>query len=89
MKAVEIVQHRHVEGRGDRAFILVAAHVDVVVVRATICQTMDQPRIGVKREDDVFVFREEIVEVGIAQSVRVFRLRLQSHEIDDVDDADF
>jgi hypothetical protein len=32
VEAVQIVQHCHIEGRGNGALFLVAAHVDVVVV---------------------------------------------------------
>ena len=52
MKTIEIVQHRHVEGRRDRAFFLVAANMQVVVVGASVGQLMNQRRIAVKREDD-------------------------------------
>ena len=29
VKAIEVVEHDHVEGRGGRAFLLVAAHVEI------------------------------------------------------------
>src|SRR3984957_19679884 len=45
VKAVQIVQHRHVEGRGDGALLLVTTDVDVVVVRAAVGQPVDQPRV--------------------------------------------
>ena len=41
VEAVQIVQHRHVEGRGDGAFFLVATDVDVVVVGAAVSQPVD------------------------------------------------
>ena len=41
MEAVQIVQHRHVEGCGDGALFLVAADVDVVVVSAAVGQPVD------------------------------------------------
>ena len=71
------------------AFFFVAAHVDVTVIGASIGQSVDQPRITVKGEDYRFVFGEKVVEVGIAQPVRMFAARLQFHQVDDVDDADF
>ena len=89
VEAVQIVQHRHVEGRGDGALFLVAADVDVVVVGAAVCQPVDQPRIGMEGEDDRLVLGEEVVEVHVAQPVRVLGLRLQLHEVDDVDHPDF
>ena len=47
VEAIEIVQHGHVERGGDRAFFLVAAHVQIPVVRAPIGQPVNQPRIAV------------------------------------------
>ena len=55
VKAIEIVQHRHVERRRDRAFFLVAAHVQVAVIRPAIGQPVNQPRIAVIGEDDRLV----------------------------------
>ena len=63
MEAVQIVQHRHVEGGGDGAFFLVAAHMDVVVIGAAVGQPVDQPRIGVERENDVLILGEQRVEI--------------------------
>jgi len=40
-------------------------------------------------EDDRLVPGEELVEVRVAQPMRVLGLRLQLHEVDDVDHADF
>jgi len=42
MKTIQIVQHRHVEGRGDGALFLVTADVEVVVVGAAIDQPVDR-----------------------------------------------
>src|SRR5579875_532781 len=52
VEAVEVVHHDHVEGRGGRAFLLVAADVDRVVRPPTVGQAMDEPRIAVVGEDD-------------------------------------
>ena len=87
MEAVEVVQHHHVERRRRRALLLVAAHVQVVVVRAPVRQPVDQPRIAVVREDDGAVDREERVELRVGEAVRMLALRLEAHQVDDVDDA--
>jgi len=50
---------------------------------------VDQPRVGMKSEDDRLVLGEELVEIHVAQPVRVLGLRLQLHEVDDVDYPDF
>ena len=39
-------------------------------------------------EDDRLVLGEECVEIRVAQSVRMLGLRLQLHQVDDVDHAD-
>jgi hypothetical protein len=88
VEAVQVVQHRHVEGRGDGAFFFVAAHVDVAVVGAAVGQPVDQPRVGVEGEDHRLVLGEEFVEIHVAQSMRVLGSRLQLHEVDDVDHPD-
>ena len=67
VKAVQIVHHDHVERRGGRAFFLVAAHVQVLVVGAAIGEPMNQPGIAVIGEDDRLVGREEHVEILVAQ----------------------
>ena len=63
MEAVQFVHHRHVEGRGDGAFFLVAADVDVVVVGAAVCQPMDQPWVSMEGEDDRLILGEDLVEI--------------------------
>ena len=88
MEAVEVVEHRHVERRRRRAFLLVAAHVQVVVAVAAIGEAMDQPRIAVKREQDRLVRGEDGVELLVGEPVRMLARRLQRHQVDDVDDAD-
>ena len=89
VEAIEVVQHRHIKRGGDRAFFLVAADVDVPVIGASVGEPVDQPRVGVKGEDDGFVPGEQLVEVPIAQTVRVFRIWLQPHKVNDVNDPDF
>ena len=41
VKAVEIVQHRHIERRGDRTLLLVTAHVNIVVIGPAVGQSVD------------------------------------------------
>jgi len=85
MEAVQIVQHRHIEGRGDGTLLLVAADMDVGVVGATVGQPVDQPWVGMEGKDDRLVLGEEFVKIHVAQPMRVLGLRLQLHEVDDVD----
>src|SRR5207248_11076142 len=60
---------RSVEGRGDRAFLLVAPDVQVAVISAPVGQAMDEPRISVEGEDDRTVAREQGVEIRVRQAV--------------------
>src|SRR5882724_13609275 len=48
VKTIQVVQHRHIERRGDRAFFLVPAHVEVLVIAAAVSQAMNQRRIAVE-----------------------------------------
>jgi hypothetical protein len=89
VKAVQIVQYRHVEGRGDGALFLVATAVDVAVVSTAVGQPVDQRWVGMEGEDHWLVLGEEGVKIHVAQPVWVFGLRLQLHEVDDVDHLDF
>ena len=66
MKAVQVVQHRHVKGRRDSAFLLVAADMDVAVVGSAVGQLVNQRRIGMEGEDNWLVSGEQHVEFDIA-----------------------
>jgi hypothetical protein len=48
---------------------------------------VDQPGVTVIGEDDCAVRREERVELGVSQAVGVLAVRLQAHQVDDVDDT--
>src|SRR3989344_839360 len=50
---------------------------------------MDEPWVSMKREDDWSVDGENAIEILIAQSMRMFFLWLERHQIHDVDDANF
>jgi hypothetical protein len=87
MKAIQGVAYRHVEGRGRRAFLHIAADVQVMMVGAPVSQTVDQPWIAMVREDDGLLGSEERIEIAAGEPVRMLLLRLQGHQIDDVDHA--
>src|SRR5260370_20472646 len=86
--AIDVVQHRHVEGRGGRALLLVPADVDVRVIRPAIRQAVDQPWVAVVGEDHRLIACEYLVELGLLQSMRMLCCRLQPHQVDDIDHAD-
>ena len=87
VEPIQLVLHPNVKGSGDRALFHVAPDVDIPV-RPTVGKPVDQPWVPMEAEDDGLVPGEERVVVPIAQSVRVLALRLQAHEIHDVDHAD-
>jgi len=52
VKAIEVVEHDHIERRGRGALLLEASHVQVVMIRAAVRQPMDKQRIAVKGKGD-------------------------------------
>src|SRR5215467_6440448 len=87
VEPIHVVADQHVERRGRGAFLLVPAHVEVVVSGPTVGQPVDQRRIAVIGEDDRSVGGEDRVEFRIRQPVRVLAVRFESHQVDHVDDA--
>ena len=75
VEAVDIILHAHIERRGDGALLLVATDVKMLVVPA-VGQLMDQCVITVECKNDRFVFGKECIVFCIAESVRMFRVRL-------------
>jgi hypothetical protein len=88
VKAIHIVQHCHVERSGNRALFFISPDMNVVVILTPVRQPMYQPGVAVKSEDYRLVRGEQVIEVLIAQAVRMLALRLQLHQVDDVDDSD-
>ena len=70
------VQRDHRERCGGGAFLFVATDVDVDVIGSPIRQAVNQPGIAMEVKNDGLVSREERIEVGIRQSMRMFRARL-------------
>ncbi len=76
MEAIQIVEDRHVEWGGGRAFLLITANVQIIVIGAAVSEAMDQPRISVKREDDGLIGGEDRIEIGVGNSVGMLASRL-------------
>ena len=57
VEAVDLVEDGELERRVDVALLLVAAHVDVVVVLAAVGELVDERGVGVEVEDDGLVER--------------------------------
>ena len=71
IESIDVVQDGHVEGRRRRTFLLVAAHMQVLVIGAPVGQAMNQPRIAVVGENDGLVPREYRVEIPIRNTMGV------------------
>src|SRR5580765_1585185 len=52
VKAIQIVQDHHVEWSRRGPFLFIAANVEVRVIRPTIRQPVNQPRVAVEGEDN-------------------------------------
>ena len=55
VKAIKIVHHAHVERSTGRTLLFVATHVQVRMASSPVSQSVNEPRITVKREDDRLV----------------------------------
>ena len=80
--AAEVVAHDRVVGRTRRPLFLVATHAEVVVVRETVREAMDQPRIAVVGEDDGLIGRERVRRSRDPSDGAMLFSRLQCHQID-------
>ena len=87
VEAIQPVENSHVEGRGDGALFDVAADVDVLVV-ASVSQLVDEAGVAVEGEDDGLVGSEDHVVILLRQAVRVLLLALETHQVNDIDNAD-
>src|SRR5262249_25179973 len=85
-EAVDFIVHRQLHRRVDVALLLVATHVQALVV-AGVGKAVNQPGITVEVEDDGFVDSEEGIKVRIRQSVRMLRAGLQLEQIHNVDET--
>ena len=89
VEPIEVVQHHHVERGGRGPLLFVPTHVDVVVIRAAVGETVDEPRITVIRKDHRAVGGEHGIELGVRQPMGMFARGLQAHQVDHVHDTDF
>ena len=87
IEAVDLVEDRELERRVDVALLLVAAHVQVLVVREAVGELVDQPGIAVEVEDHRLVGGEQAVELAVRRAVRVLARRLHLVQVHHVDEA--
>ena len=88
-EAVGLIANSELQRRVDVALFFVAAHVDMALMRAVIGQPVDQPRIGMKVENDRPIRSKERLELAVCQTVRVLCIRDQLEQIYYVHEPDF
>src|SRR5438067_2102872 len=69
--AAGFIEHDHVEGRGSRSLFIKTAHVETMLIRASMDDLVNRPRIAVEGKHDRFVFREMLNEGGFIYSMRM------------------
>src|ERR1039458_9667596 len=87
-EAVSFVVDRQFHRGIDVPFLLVAAHMEVFVVGATVGQPVNQPRVSMEIENDRLIRGEQGVEVLVGKSVRMLRAGLEFEKVDHVDKPD-
>ena len=87
MEAIQVVQYRHIKRRSGRSLFLVAANVEIVVIRSPIGEAVDQPRVPVIGEDDRLIGCKHRVELRVGQTVRMLARRLKGHQVYHIHDA--
>jgi hypothetical protein len=65
MEAIQIIHDTNVERRGGGVLFLVAPHMQIFVIRSAIGESVNEPWVSVKREDNRLVFREQGVEMRL------------------------
>ena len=89
MEPVKIIEDDHVKRRGGFTFFLIAPHVEIFMIGATIRETMNQPGIAMKGEDDGFIRGKEGIKLLVGQPMRMLALRLKLHEVYDIHHTHF
>jgi len=87
-EAVGLVADGQLQRRVDVAVLLVAAHVDVVLARPPVGESVDQPRVSVEGKDHRPVRSEDGLEIAVRHAVRVFSAGQQLEQVHDVHDPD-
>lgn len=85
---VGLVIDRQFHWRVDISLLLVTAHVEVAVIRATVRESVYQPRVAMEVEDDWLICCEQRIEVSIRKAMWMFCARLQFEKVDHVDEPD-
>ena len=89
VKAIQIIANDHVKRCRRGAFFFIASYMQILMISASVGQTMYQPGIAVIGKDDRFVGGEQRVKVMVRQAMRMFLFWLQCHQVDYIYNAYF
>src|SRR5215469_7878166 len=86
-ETIGVVVDRQFKWCIDVPFLLIATDMDVVVIRPSVCQPMNELRVAMEVEHHRLIYRKQGIEVAIRESVRMFAVGLQLEQIDHIDEA--
>jgi hypothetical protein len=72
---------------GGRTFFFIAADMKIGVTATSVVEPVDEPWIAVIGKDNRLLLRKQRVKVIVGEAVGMFRLRLQGHQIENIDNA--
>src|ERR1700686_292704 len=75
IKPINLVDNGEFQRSIDVAFLLIAAHVNVVMIPAAITELVDQRRIGMEIKNYGLVGSEKRIKVAVGKSMRMLSLR--------------
>src|SRR5208283_3405482 len=88
-EAIDLIVNCQLKRCVDIAVLLVSSHMHVGMVCAAVGKAVNQPGIAVEIKDYGLVDSKQTVEVSVTHTVRMFAIRLQPEQVNDVDKADF
>src|ERR1700730_4008197 len=89
MKAVEFIQHGHIEWSRGGSFLAISVHMKILMIGATISQSVNQRGVAVVGENNRLVGGEERIKFTVRQTVRMLTRSLQGHSIHHIHDPHF
>src|SRR5438093_7272378 len=89
VEAIQLVHHGHIKRSRRGSLFFISADVEVVMAVTAIAQSVNQPWVAVISEDHWFIRREDGIKFAIRKTVRMLTLRLQGHQVDNIDYANF
>jgi len=66
MESIQLIEYRHIEGRGNRALFFITADMQILVISTPICQAMNQSGVSVEGKDNRLIPGKKRIEILIA-----------------------